>query len=331
MFIVISLHGIARCDDDYAAAFLDIGIGARALGMGGAYTSLADDGTAFYWNPAGLGFIDKTSLTGMYGPQFGLFDNPLGQFHFLGLAQPLPMGAVISVNWIRLSVDDIPVYSDLAGGSYWDRLHNMSLRPSGEPEGYIQDKEDALFFSFSRMNRLQLDLGWGYYDVGIDIPFGVNFKWIRQTLGDAEGSGLGVDVGAMVRFHLDDFIQNENLGLLSWGIVFQDMTGTKLSWSTKHRDTLDRNVKWGVSYTQPIPAIKGNVRLAYDHASRWGGFHSFGAELEGFGVFALRAGVQDGRFTTGAGLRFWNLTVDYAFQSHELDALHRISCALSLF
>ncbi|HBR29889.1 MAG TPA: hypothetical protein DD789_10700, partial [Firmicutes bacterium] len=29
-------------------------LGARALGMGGAYTAIADDGTAAYWNPAGI-------------------------------------------------------------------------------------------------------------------------------------------------------------------------------------------------------------------------------------------------------------------------------------
>ncbi|MDY6915818.1 MAG: hypothetical protein SVM86_05855 [Candidatus Cloacimonadota bacterium] len=29
-------------------------IGTKALGMGGAFVGLADDGTAIYWNPAGL-------------------------------------------------------------------------------------------------------------------------------------------------------------------------------------------------------------------------------------------------------------------------------------
>ena len=35
-----------------AAAFLDIGIGARSLSMGGAFTAVANDVTALYWNPA---------------------------------------------------------------------------------------------------------------------------------------------------------------------------------------------------------------------------------------------------------------------------------------
>jgi long-subunit fatty acid transport protein len=37
-----------------AAQFLKIGVGARAIGMGGAYAAVADDISSIYWNPAGL-------------------------------------------------------------------------------------------------------------------------------------------------------------------------------------------------------------------------------------------------------------------------------------
>ncbi|MGH7442007.1 MAG: hypothetical protein ACREKE_04955, partial [bacterium] len=39
---------------EYTNAVLDLGVGARSLGMGGAAVGLVDDSTATYWNPAGL-------------------------------------------------------------------------------------------------------------------------------------------------------------------------------------------------------------------------------------------------------------------------------------
>src|SRR5437016_1140920 len=38
------------------------GVGAKALSMGGAYVGLADDWTATFWNPAGLGQIKRTEI-----------------------------------------------------------------------------------------------------------------------------------------------------------------------------------------------------------------------------------------------------------------------------
>src|SRR5262245_58359703 len=38
-------------------------LGDRALGMGGAWTGLADDPSAAYYNPAGLGIVSRRSLS----------------------------------------------------------------------------------------------------------------------------------------------------------------------------------------------------------------------------------------------------------------------------
>ena len=43
--------------ENYAGDFLTNGVGGRALGLGGAYVSIADDATATYWNPAGIAGI----------------------------------------------------------------------------------------------------------------------------------------------------------------------------------------------------------------------------------------------------------------------------------
>ncbi|HSR17852.1 MAG TPA: hypothetical protein VLM39_07140, partial [Ignavibacteriaceae bacterium] len=42
-----------------AAAFLEIPAGASAIGMGGAFVSLANDATALYWNPSGISLAQK--------------------------------------------------------------------------------------------------------------------------------------------------------------------------------------------------------------------------------------------------------------------------------
>jgi long-chain fatty acid transport protein len=47
----------------FAGGFALSGIGSKAIGMGGAFRGMADDGSAMYWNPAGLGFMDHSFIT----------------------------------------------------------------------------------------------------------------------------------------------------------------------------------------------------------------------------------------------------------------------------
>jgi len=153
----------------YSNAFMEIGVGARALSMGAQFAASRTTDRPFFWNPAGLAFIKRVQVSGMYGNQFGSLTAPLGNYHFLGLALPMTNKAVLSANWIRLAVDGIPVYAELEGRSYFDRLHNPALRPSGDPEGSIHDVEDGLVFSFAQHNLIDWDLGWMYHRVKVEI------------------------------------------------------------------------------------------------------------------------------------------------------------------
>ncbi|MBD3217903.1 MAG: hypothetical protein GF310_06450, partial [candidate division Zixibacteria bacterium] len=47
------LHGQAKVATA-GAQFLEIGVSARAVAMGGSFTSIADDASAVYYNPAGM-------------------------------------------------------------------------------------------------------------------------------------------------------------------------------------------------------------------------------------------------------------------------------------
>jgi len=56
-------------------------VGGRAAGMGGAYTALADDGAGPWYNPAGIGFVERSqiSLSGsVYGLVSGSYADALG-------------------------------------------------------------------------------------------------------------------------------------------------------------------------------------------------------------------------------------------------------------
>src|SRR5688500_15648879 len=56
---------LSPSDDDFsnvgarAAEFLTVPVGARGTALGSAFAAAADDITSIYWNPAGLGFMER--------------------------------------------------------------------------------------------------------------------------------------------------------------------------------------------------------------------------------------------------------------------------------
>ena len=73
-----------------AAEFLTIPVGARAIAMGSAYTAIADDISAIWWNPAGIGFLESTEM------MFTVVDYTLDfTYSYLAGATPIGDGRVV--------------------------------------------------------------------------------------------------------------------------------------------------------------------------------------------------------------------------------------------
>ncbi|MFB0526723.1 MAG: hypothetical protein ACETVO_04580 [bacterium] len=72
-------------------AFEEKGAGARPMGMAGAFTGVADDVNAIYWNPAGLELVKEVEAMGMTTRLFGLKD--LTYYLFGGVVPTKKIGA----------------------------------------------------------------------------------------------------------------------------------------------------------------------------------------------------------------------------------------------
>lgn len=66
------------------AAFENVNIGARPMGMGGAYSAIADDTTAIFWNPAGLAKASNRQVGLSYLELYGMVN-----YNFVSLVNPV--------------------------------------------------------------------------------------------------------------------------------------------------------------------------------------------------------------------------------------------------
>ncbi len=312
----------------YAASFLELGVGARALSMGG--TGVASNGrvTDPFWNPAGLVMVNRLQAGSMYANLF----NKLEQQSYLGFVLPLMKNSFFAVSWMRLSVDEIPrfEFDEDSPITAYQRLHGQAQQLTYGPVDYFSNQNDVFVFSFARLFPTTLDLGWQYFEVPIKFGLGGNIKYINQQIDQNKASGIGVDLGGILSFSLKDVFTGDYYGDLNFGLNIQDIAETRLVWDTesRHADRLHRNFKYGVQYTQPLPFVNSDLTIAYDVDSKYNGNTHLGAELLVKSMFALRAGSNSGHITAGAGLILWKIHVNYAYQAHDLGNSHRVSLIL---
>ncbi len=130
-------------------ALFNLGMGARALGMGGAFVAVADDGTAIYYNPAGLAFVEDNNFT-------ALFSNAFGAGSYLGLGYARPnLGA--SIVGLVSSVDETDGYGNVIGTlGYQEGALALGgayafgpFAVGGAAKGYIQNAPENLGYGFT--------------------------------------------------------------------------------------------------------------------------------------------------------------------------------------
>ncbi|MDP3444152.1 MAG: PorV/PorQ family protein, partial [Ignavibacteria bacterium] len=147
-----------------AAKFLSIGIGPRANAMGAAYSSVADDASAMYWNPAGIARISEYQTAFTYTKMFADIN-----VNYFGAVIPAGDIGVFGIGITALNIGEMEVTTE-----YY-------------PEG-TGEKFNAGSYAFG--------LTYAKY-ITSDFAVGVTFKYIREGIYNSSAEGFGVDVGTV--------------------------------------------------------------------------------------------------------------------------------------
>ena len=135
-----------------------IGAGARALGMGGSFISLADDASAIYYNPARLPLLNYQEFSAMH---IELFEGTI--YNYAGWVFPDTKLGGFGVGFFRIGTDDIIGRSN-----------------------FISDRT----FGYSQS---QILVSYGQ-KLGNDFSIGGSFKIVNQSIEDVSDYGLGLDI-----------------------------------------------------------------------------------------------------------------------------------------
>lgn len=308
----------------YAGDFMMIGSGVRALGMGGAFSALADDGSAIYWNASGISGIKKREVSAMHAFLYG----GLASYDNVSYVQPLPNGVSIGVNLTRLTVSDIPHFSEsyLIGTNVDQRINNSAYHLPGIPDGKFGSADDLYQFAFAKQFSYDANMGWLFFEIPFDFHLGGNVKFVKRKLWKNYGTGAGFDLSFKVSTDMAVVFDQEELGKLDFGMNFQDVAGTKIAWDTTNNmtDEVLFNTKLGLAVRQPIPPLKSELKLAYDYDYVFDGSSHYGIEWDYADKGSLRAGYYEKNISFGASINIYDVYLDYALVTNPVGLTNRL-------
>jgi len=191
----------------YSNEFLQIGVGARSLGMSLAQVASVNDLTSGYWNPAGLaGMKGRMQVAAMHSEYFA----GIAKYDYAALSKRIDSTSAMGLSVIRFGVDDIPNTTELIdaeGNIDYSRITTFSAADYAFVLSYGKKSS----FLQQRMPKLG----------GDHFSWGASAKIIYRHLGDfARAWGFGIDAGAQWWS-----------GKWRVGIMARDVTSTFNAWS----------------------------------------------------------------------------------------------------
>ena len=344
-WLAASLMLVIPCDaTKLAGEFLTTGFGARALGMGGAFVSIADDASAIYWNPAGLVQLESSQILLMHSERFG----GLVDYDCFGFSRPLSRDESVEVAggiglvWLRVSDIAFTAHLDEPGEDFidsngngkWDPGERRLWRP--DRVRWESDNEIAGYLSYAKR-------------ISSRTSFGINAKIIWKEIADITALGFGLDAALLHRL-------SENLRV---AVNLQDITTTPLYWDgwyysaeapdgkykVSTKETIYPTLKVGSSYRLPLRSLSGTIGVAIDCDFKFEGLSEdevdfsigkvsgdlhLGTFYEYNRMILVSLGLDQKRLSAGIGLRVSRFSLDYAFwKDAEIDNTHRISAAMN--
>jgi hypothetical protein len=274
--------------------FLNQEFAARGTGLGGAFTALANDSSAAYWNPAGLASLKRSDLC--------LTHSQLPQDSLLEAAYlALPMG------WL---------------GSYG---LGFFYRSYGEFEQ--RDEFGALLPGKLAPRSLAFSLSYAT-NIRKQVSFGISFKVASEKLAYKNRSFLGGDLGLLTRpfqflgtgrpFSLFKLgLTVRNLGTTNSDFPAPLLIGVGLSYQLAVSKSLYLFPAIDYHWRENLPA---NIRLGVETHIR--------PHLFLRGGYAMDENSEGG-LAAGMGVDYSGLRLDYAYNDHGVfGAAHSASLTL---
>jgi long-subunit fatty acid transport protein len=292
------------------AQFLKIGVGARATAMADAFTAIADDASALYWNPAGLVYSKRNEIIFAHNEWVADIKH-----EFVGAFYKFSENDAIGVSVTALHMDDMPVTTE--------------FQPTGTGE-YFTVGDIGITLSYSRKMTSQ-------------FSFGGSVRYIEQTMAELKMRGLMIDLGTLywtglgtTRFAVA--ITNFGNELQPEGEVVLLSGKTKSDWQSFSPPTMFRIGFAFEPLMTDIHRITGSVQL--NHPNDNSENVSFGVEYAWRNILFLRGGyklnVEEQDFTAGAGVQLplgiADVAFEYAYANFaRLGSSHRLSLILGLY